>query len=126
MVTSGSPPRMRGKLFSLKTRPRGGRITPAHAGKTSLNFWGLNLKKDHPRACGENWLYVYYNERGEGSPPRMRGKRRAARAPYQAPRGSPPRMRGKLASHTVRCFPDRITPAHAGKTHSDSYVAGLM
>ncbi len=52
--SAGSPPRMRGKQPDpppLQSLPR---ITPAHAGKTTI--WEDNYKgfKDHPRACGEN------------------------------------------------------------------------
>ena len=54
-----------------------------------------NLKKDHPRRCGENFF----------------------RFPLFCPTaGSPPQVRGKLF---VRALPDtllRITPAGAGKT----------
>ena len=52
-------------------------------------------QRDHPRACGENGLYVFVLSSARGSPPRMRGKRQ----------------------HSLR-LPQRsgITPAHAGKT----------
>ena len=54
---------------------------------------------DHPRACGENLLRSCLSCLQDGSPPRMRGKR--------------------SVPGTVRREP-RITPAHAGKTHSRS------
>ena len=50
---------------------------------------------DHPRACGENPAEEQKHKRGEGSPPRMRGKH----GDYMADK---------------RSF--GITPAHAGKT----------
>ena len=50
----GSPPRMRGKLFSETLCYTHTRITPAHAGKTIYNRMGKIQDKDHPRACGEN------------------------------------------------------------------------
>ena len=31
-------------------------ITPAHAGKTSVDFITTSVDRDHPRACGENWV----------------------------------------------------------------------
>ena len=91
----GSPPRMRGKQSLLSKKRRGGRITPAHAGKTDGSGDVTFTATDHPRACGEN------PESGIPQLPNV---------------GSPPRMRGKhceIISKLIRC---RITPAHAGKT----------
>ena len=91
----GSPPRMRGKLRCRSRSGHGGRITPAHAGKTKTRHCMCMRTGDHPRACGEN---------------DRQGRRDCHRS------GSPPRMRGKL-SKAKNCFtPPRITPAHAGKT----------
>ena len=86
---------MRGKLGIKKIILRICRITPAHAGKTSLCSLGVCRQKDHPRACGENEKRV--EELGKVM-------------------GSPPRMRGKLNEETNRKFQHGITPAHAGKT----------
>ena len=86
---------MRGKLF---TGPQGSgktRITPAYAGKTESTMQTHRQKKDHPRVCGENAVKITEAENGEGSPPRMRGKRT------------------EFETGAVR---DRITPAYAGKT----------
>ena len=95
----GSPPRMRGKpVLRLQLR-RGGRITPAHAGKTCSPPVRGKARTDHPRACGENTDSA--------------GKRH-----YQS--GSPPRMRGKLTAPTRAEAQARITPAHAGKTSADT------
>ena len=92
---SGSPPRMRGKLwvhakFSIKRR-----ITPADAGKTGNMNRVLQELKDHPRGCGEN--------DGKWGPKSQAG-------------GSPPRMRGKLIYSLFIVASLRITPADAGKT----------
>ena len=86
---------MRGKLELTFTPPRELRITPAHAGKTHPSHAPLQPRSDHPRACGENPVFLSSNSRLPGSPPRMRGK--------------PARQRRE---HLGR----RITPAHAGKT----------
>ena len=91
----GSPPRMRGKLPGSRGTVRKGRITPAHAGKTSLVSGLRSVSTDHPRACGENNHVSLLGNIFGGSPPRMRGKRSSV----------PPKSR------TLR-----ITPAHAGKT----------
>ena len=49
-------------------------ITPAHAGKTVRISNPYGAMKDHPRACGENLHLRCREKRGNGSPPRMRGK----------------------------------------------------
>ena len=90
-----SPPRMRGKLPPFVLLFLGGRITPAHAGKTSKSALTGCSPPDHPRACGEN--------------------SDASRTPTTT-NGSPPRMRGKLLEDRRHKGKRRITPAHAGKT----------
>ena len=50
----GSPPRVRGKQESGKTRSRVTRITPACAGKTKCRRHLRISTEDHPRVCGEN------------------------------------------------------------------------
>ena len=52
----GSPPRMRGKPHSNRGLQKCCRITPAHAGKTTLHSLSCELQTDHPRACGENCI----------------------------------------------------------------------
>ena len=91
----GSPPRMRGKQGADGSGAGAGRITPAHAGKTTSVPLNNPLWTDHPRACGENASIVLYFATLVGSPPRMRGKR--------------------IRYSTSRAM-RRITPAHAGKT----------
>ena len=70
----GSPPRMRGKHAASVRSIIGKRITPAHAGKTSLTPPTAQGLRDHPRACGENDSCHGSGRSEEGSPPRMRGK----------------------------------------------------
>ena len=70
----GSPPRMRGKVnFVLQFSNLMG-ITPAYAGKR-LNALddGCGVQ-DHPRVCGEKYLFSLTSMCTKGSPPRMRGK----------------------------------------------------
>ena len=71
------------------------RITPARAGKTRDVREKHPPCEDHPRACGENPAEEQKHKRGEGLPPRVRGKH----CEQQAPGGR-----------------ERITPARAGKT----------
>ena len=91
----GSPPRMRGKLKRINRNKIVKGITPAHAGKTSVDKDALKADGDHPRACGEN------DNAGN-----------LIRDTW----GSPPRMRGKLQSFSPSFSAGGITPAHAGKT----------
>ena len=73
-ISSGSPPRVRGKPLSEWERLTRLRITPACAGKTE--FYGITYSwnRDHPRVCGENSVKSVLNARCKGSPPRVRGK----------------------------------------------------
>ena len=94
-LTSGSSPRMRGKLYMHAVMLRDGRLIPAHAGKTSAAGWIQRLAEAHPRACGENWPVV---------------------SDLVRHMGSSPRMRGKLVSPATRREGEGLIPAHAGKT----------
>ena len=71
------------------------RSTPAGAGKTAKRELKAAQKADHPRVCGENALGKTRITVAMGSPPRMRGKQKAAALDY---------------------LPIGITPADAGKT----------
>ena len=91
----GSPPHMRGKVPHPRIQQADARITPAHAGKSSL-YWSMSsVFQDHPRTCGE---------------------KTAREIPHKQKMGSPLHMRGKARwEHRAR-LPRRITPAHAGKS----------
>ena len=98
---SGSPPRMRGKGINAACWFARLRITPAHAGKSSLQRACRRGLEDHPRACGEKSTALQM----------------AASVP-----GSPPRMRGKEEEREIRILNGGITPAHAGKSDAaDAY-----
>ena len=130
-ITSGSPPRGRGKVEILCQLNGILRITPAWAGKSGRKRMSALQQGDHPRMGGEKnkelegvWLPM-------GSPPRRRGKvvhcaavralrgitpRVGGEKPFlfcggSSDSGSPPRGRGKegfcLSQFVVR----RITPA---------------
>ena len=79
------------------------RITPADAGKTGLLYAIAEGLKDHPRGCGEN-ASEDLDELAIG--------------------GSPPRMRGKLWCMSTSSYVRRITPADAGKTVKNGFLAG--
>ena len=95
----GSPPPMRGKGSFVSAVVICGGITPAYAGKSDNEGGRCQLRRDHPRLCGE-----------KPSP--------AKRNCYKT--GSPPPMRGKVCE-TMKFIPSsRITPAYAGKSERDS------
>ena len=90
----GLPPRMRGKVTGLEVDREAVGITPAYAGKRNAQRLGASGSRDHPRICGEKTSPSITPPKILGSPPRMRGKGRAARL-----------------HHLI----DGITPAYAGK-----------
>ena len=92
----GLPPRMRGKAERAAAAANRRRITPAHAGKSTLVNSTTKPQRDHPRLCGEKAAYF----RAEC-----------------VPRGSPPRVRGKAVQFHHRHNGVGITPACAGKSH---------
>ena len=92
---------MRGKQSRQHTFYNPIRITPADAGKTSIQHAGISQYRDHPRGCGENYWQADY---------------------IKIKSGSPPRMRGKLADAHARRQCGRITPADAGKTSTVELV----
>ena len=129
---------MRGKLSPLLVESPAGRITPAGAGKTCTMIIAQSLRRDHPRRCGENCRKAYQRTAYRGSPPQVRGKRRAPRTRADVPedhprrcgenphkprmkssvKGSPPQVRGKPVFSTIFSASVRITPAGAGKTRA--------
>ena len=86
---------MRGKDILDLDGDGNARITPAYAGKSSINARVLHRGWDHPRLCGEKHPQRVGPNGELGSPPPMRGK--AARAADRRKRGG-------------------ITPAYAGKS----------
>ena len=96
---------MRGKHNKREQYYQREGITPAHAGKTHSKGGSALMRRDHPRACGENGQLLCFVGNGQGSPPRMRGKQ-------------PCKGRG--------CRIRRITPAHAGKTEETTHVCAIV
>ena len=92
--STGSPPRMRGKVRKCRPSPAPRGITPAYAGKSGWPSFGPPPHQDHPRVCGEKCVCFW-------SLPLMLG--------------SPPRMRGKALSGLLITGQGGITPAYAGK-----------
>ena len=101
----GSPPHMRGTVPDVPFDHIKHGITPAHAGNSPLMASMVPSVRDHPRTCGEQQYQLQYQYQYQGSPPHMRGT--ALHAEFQPGR-------------------DRITPAHAGNSHSGSGLEQLM
>ena len=81
------------------------RIIPADAGSTTMPELYFEDPKDHPRGCGEHyWQRSWYVWSG----------------------GSSPRMRGALPQVFDRLFEQRIIPADAGSTDSQSIRCQLF
>ena len=72
---SGSPPRVREKLYYTGHAPNPFGITPACAGKTNAVPLVLSVSWDHPRVCGKNSRISARSLDSPGSPPRVREKR---------------------------------------------------
>ena len=65
---------MRGKGLRLASWDCIGGITPAYAGKRSVQCLNRIVHRDHPRLCGEKLKRQIESKQLKGSPPPMRGK----------------------------------------------------
>ena len=90
----GSPPRTRGRAYSVGSDIPEDRITPAYAGKSAAALLEALGTADHPR---------------------VRGEEAAVWAPELLEHGSPPRTRGRAGRAGSAVARKRITPAYAGK-----------
>ena len=89
---------MRGKDHADDQEQGACRITPASAGKSTVENRMDTFGWDHPRECGEKLCN---------------------RAGRYCTMGSPPRVRGKGGSLSLPMIAGRITPASAGKSSTD-------
>ena len=127
---------MRGTPIEVNAQTATSGIIPAHAGNTKNLIDGVNVRRDHPRACGEHVSPVHHAAHRTGiipahagntgvtvavsfgvrDHPRACGEHRLRCRFLFAMRGSSPRMRGTLgASYRGGCA-GGIIPAHAGNT----------
>ena len=91
----GSSPLTRGKHPTRRRLPLGKGLIPAHAGKTLGQHHTYRLERAHPRSRGENCTP------GTSVP---------------ITQGSSPLTRGKPDRSSEGVKPQRLIPAHAGKT----------
>ena len=95
LVIVGSSPRMRGTLQSGRVHFVDFGIIPAYAGNTIIHNSYPLIHRDHPRVCGEHFIYSMA---------------------FAGVKGSSPRMRGTRLFHPPRRPPTGIIPAYAGNT----------
>ena len=104
----GSSPLTRGKRERLRGGFRGGRLIPAHAGKTRYRPRHRPPGPAHPRSRGENTHPHLGVVGGRGSSPLTRGKRSG--------NGCNGRRRGLIPAHAGKTPPARqarrVLPAH--------------
>ena len=86
---------MRGKVKEFACKDGSPRITPAYAGKSLRPSGNIRDRRDHPRVCGEKFIFASIRF---------------------FPQGSPPRMRGKVNRYWEGKIEAGITPAYAGKS----------
>ena len=133
---SGSSPLTRGKLSTSTLPAAGGRLIPAHAGKTDARIWRmLHRNGSSPltrgklgcedRLPGTSRLIpahagktrpIRWPVSGRWAHPRSRGENLPVLSALETMIGSSPLTRGKPFS--VDCIDShaRLIPAHAGKT----------
>ena len=134
-LSTGSPPRVRGKDDDTAGVWCQLGITPACAGKRDLGNEHPPHPRDHPRVCGEKMVSMIPHRRSRGSPPRMRGKvqtiadhllqqgitpayagKRVSRSPAKTGAWNHPRVCGEKAFGCRRCtFPQGSPPRMRGK-----------
>ena len=107
-VSLGSSPLTRGKLRHQQIAAPGGRLIPAHAGKTRTMAASDPVITAHPRSRGENSLMASDRLLDPGSSPLTRGKRLCYCLSYAA-LGLIPAHAGKTATSRGTA---RYPPAH--------------
>ena len=117
----GSSPLTRGKLSSSPSLRLGGRLIPAHAGKTTPQTPKHPAGGAHPRSRGENSWSLFVHPLFEAHP-RSRGENVRPKPASAYLVGSSPLTRGKLDAEGPPALRGRLIPAHAGKTGAGRYA----
>ena len=114
MLTSGSPPRGRGKVYLGPQLGAWDGITPAWAGKSTTPRRQTPSFGDHPRVGGEKIPTVCQATHVQGSPPRGRGKD-VRQVGAVCGRGITPAWAGKRCSSGRCCMRKRDHPRVGGE-----------
>ena len=69
-----TPPRVRGRMYSVSIAFSMNGDTPACAGKNTKLGGSRSCQKKHPRVCGEEDIGKLDYRHGEETPPRVRGR----------------------------------------------------
>ena len=113
-IAGGSSPRVRGKLpFGGGPKSRTGLI-PACAGKTLIVSVLSSARQAHPRVCGENAPGRIDRRLGDGSSPRVRGKRGVV-GDFAGFRGLIPACAGKTIERARHRCAGRAHPRVCGE-----------
>ena len=132
----GSSPLTRGKHHHIQRPAESTGLIPAHAGKTCSHRSRTPIHRAHPRSRGENphagapalprdrlipahagktQLFRMRSMR-RWAHPRSRGENCASNVERKPSWGSSPLTRGKRRDRQIQEHPERLIPAHAGKT----------
>ena len=112
----GSSPLTRGKHRDPRLVRVGGRLIPAHAGKTVCDRPREHNGPAHPRSRGENCPSSRARSTLRGSSPLTRGKRRHMPAPIRH-RGLIPAHAGKTVQAATSEQIDAAHPRSRGENH---------
>ena len=115
----GSSPLTRGKLEPLDDDAHGGRLIPAHAGKTHCAIDCHVSIPAHPRSRGENEAILKGSEVQAGSSPLTRGKPEHGRDRRRRARLIPAHA-GKTAPRSPRSRPAPAHPRSRGENFGGS------
>ena len=116
---------MRGEAHFFTQIVIGYRITPAHAGRSSLTFNSAAISAGSPpRMRGEVWAEKEQKLKYKDHP-RACGEKAFPQGFFVDHLGSPPRMRGEALKGLVRAERCGITPAHAGRRRCDRKSASF-
>ena len=122
----GSSPLTRGKLTGRDSDVPGGRLIPAHAGKTCEQARAACPTRAHPRSRGENIEDCVRVLDGEGSSPLTRGKRTKQR-PELLILGLIPAHAGKTRTRNEPASNDPAHPRSRGENRAfDVLAVGRM
>ena len=111
-----TPPLTRGRPKQVARDRLHNGNTPAYAGKTTISFVVILMRRKHPRLRGED-LYARHDLEAEfRNTPAYAGKTTATWCPSDTTRETPPLTRGRLFPSRVQVSRDGNTPAYAGKT----------
>ena len=112
----GSPPLVRERLATSSGATIRRRITPARAGKTSMNTSWKTRSRDHPRSCGKDDLRCFLFSFCGGSPPLVR-ERLDHQGPQRLDAGITPARAGKTTLVLLRLCKKLDHPRSCGKDH---------